>query len=182
MLATNGAVVVMDAETGAVIALASNPTYSLDTWVGGISTAAYQNLSAGCQGSSGACPLNDNAIQGLYIPGSTFKLATATAALQTGLITPNTVVRDTGTFTINPPTDDLSATDDIVVIGGQEAGTYTPYKNNSGLIYFKDSSFDYLTLTFSPDINSAPGHPLLSGVNWDASSGASSDASATTRR
>jgi hypothetical protein len=32
----------------------------------------------------------------------------------------------TGTFTINPPTDSLSATDDIVVTGGQEAGTYTP--------------------------------------------------------
>jgi len=86
----------------------------------------------------------------------------------------------TGTFTISPPTDSLSATDDIVVTGGQEAGTYTPYKNNSGLIYFKDSSFDYLTLTFSPDINSAPGHPLLSGVNWDASSGASSDADSLT--
>ena len=102
--ATNGAVVVLDAETGAVLALASNPTYSLDTWVGGISTAAYQNLSAGCQGSSGACPLNDYAIQGLYTPGSTFKLATATAALQTGLITPNTTVQDTGTFTIKTTT------------------------------------------------------------------------------
>ena len=94
----------MDAETGAVIALASNPTYSLDTWVGGISTAAYQNLSAGCQGSSGACPLNDYAIQGLYTPGSTFKLATATAALQTGLIGPETTINDTGTFTIKTTT------------------------------------------------------------------------------
>jgi penicillin-binding protein 2 len=102
--ATNGAVVVMDAETGAVLALASNPTYSLDTWVGGISTAAYQNLSAGCQGSSGACPLNDYAIQGLYTPGSTFKLATATAALQTGLIGPETTINDTGTFTIKTTT------------------------------------------------------------------------------
>jgi penicillin-binding protein 2 len=103
-VATNGAVVVLDAETGAVLALASNPTYSLDTWVGGISTAAYNQLSAGCQGASGACPLNDYAIQGLYTPGSTFKLATATAALQTGLITPSTTVDDTGTFTIKTTT------------------------------------------------------------------------------
>ena len=43
---------------------------------------------------------NDNAIQGLYTPGSTFKLATATAALQTGLISPGYTFDDTGAYTI----------------------------------------------------------------------------------
>ncbi|HEX3946223.1 MAG TPA: penicillin-binding protein 2 [Acidimicrobiales bacterium] len=102
--ATSGAIVVMNAETGAILALASYPTYDLNTWVGGISTAAFSALMAGCQGSSGACPLNDEAIQGLYAPGSTFKLATATAGLQTGLISPNSQIKDTGTFKVKGTT------------------------------------------------------------------------------
>jgi len=102
--ATNAAAIVMNVETGAVLAMASYPTYTLNTWVGGISTQALDAINATCHGTSGACPLNDYAIQGLYTPGSTFKLATATAGLQTGLITPNTTINDTGTFKITTTT------------------------------------------------------------------------------
>lgn len=98
--ATNGALLVLNAETGAVLALASSPTYSLTTWIGGISTANYAKLSTTCnpQAHEAACPLDDEAIQGLYTPGSTFKLATATAALHDGIIGPTTTVNDTGVF------------------------------------------------------------------------------------
>lgn len=96
--ATNGAAVVMNVKTGAVYALTSYPSYSLTVWVGGISTSAYHQLTSGCTTTDGGCPLNDYAIDGLYTPGSTFKLATATAALQDGLITPTTSVDDTGIF------------------------------------------------------------------------------------
>ncbi len=103
--ATNGAAVVLDAETGAVLAMVSVPTYTLETWVGGISTAAYDALNATCNTAAGdKCPLNNNAIQGLYTPGSTFKLATATAALQSGLIDAGTTVDDTGTFVVHTTT------------------------------------------------------------------------------
>jgi len=98
--APNGAAVVLDAENGHVLAMTSNPSYSLTTWVGGISTAHYDALRAGCTIATGGCPLNDYAIQGLYTPGSTFKLATATAALQDGLIGTSTTVDDTGIFTV----------------------------------------------------------------------------------
>ena len=98
--APNGAAVVLNAQTGAVLALTSNPSYSLTEWVGGISTANYDALKAGCTVATGACPLNDYAIQGLYTPGSTFKLATATAALQSGLIGISTTIDDTGVFTV----------------------------------------------------------------------------------
>jgi penicillin-binding protein 2 len=118
--ATDGAVVVLDAESGAVLALASSPTYSLTTWVGGISTAAYAKLSSTCTPpTSDACPLDDNAIQGLYTPGSTFKLATATAALQSGLIGPTTYVDDTGTFTVPNCTSGCAFHDDTSADAGE---------------------------------------------------------------
>ncbi|MGH9082224.1 MAG: penicillin-binding transpeptidase domain-containing protein, partial [Acidimicrobiales bacterium] len=98
--APNGAAVVMDARTGAVLATASYPTYKLTTWVGGISTSAYQALTVGCNKTTGGCPLNNYAIQGLYAPGSTFKLATATAALHDGLISPYSTADDTGIFSM----------------------------------------------------------------------------------
>jgi penicillin-binding protein 2 len=92
--ALNGAVVVMDPQNGQVLALASYPTYDLNEWVGGISSANFTALQA-----SGA--ENDDAIEGQYTPGSTFKLVTATAALQDGLITPGFSYDDTGTFKID---------------------------------------------------------------------------------
>jgi len=88
-----GAAVVMDARTGQVLAMASNPTYDLNQWVGGISNKDYAAIQA-----SGA--ENNNAIQGLFTPGSTFKLATATAALQTGLMGANQYVDDTGALKV----------------------------------------------------------------------------------
>lgn len=98
--APNGAAIVLNARTGAVLALTSYPSYSLTEWVGGISTADYEALQAGCTVATGACPLNDYAIQGLYTPGSTFKLATATAALQDGLIGTTTTIDDSGVFDV----------------------------------------------------------------------------------
>lgn len=98
--ATNGAAVVMDATTGTVLALASYPSYNLNEWVGGISTANYDALKAGCTLATGGCPLNNYAIDGLYTPGSTFKLATATAGLRSGLITPYSTKDDTGVFDV----------------------------------------------------------------------------------
>lgn len=89
-----GAAVALDPQTGAVLALVSTPTYDPTWWTpNGISVAHYQQLQ---QNGS----LNDNAIDGLYTPGSTFKLASATAALQAGLISPGTTFDDTGSYTI----------------------------------------------------------------------------------
>ncbi|MGH9043487.1 MAG: penicillin-binding protein 2 [Acidimicrobiales bacterium] len=98
--ATDAAAVVMDVNTGAIYAMASDPTYNLNAWVGGISQAAYAQLSQGCAAAGSGCPLDNYAIQGLYTPGSTFKLVTATAALKDGLVSPYSSFDDTGSFTV----------------------------------------------------------------------------------
>jgi penicillin-binding protein 2 len=97
--APGGAVVILDPNNGHVLAMASYPTYNPSMWVGGISQANYQAITS----SANHEPLLNRAISGLYTPGSTFKLATATAALNTGLITPYTTIDDTGIFTIPQP-------------------------------------------------------------------------------
>ena len=114
--ANDGAVVVLNAQTGAVLAMASSPTYDLSEWVGGISTADYDALSSNCQTTTSVttgCPLINYAIDGEYTPGSTFKLNTATAALDDGVITPNTTVNDTGVYHVPQKcTLDCTFTDD----------------------------------------------------------------------
>jgi penicillin-binding protein 2 len=73
-----GAVVVLDADDGSVVADASYPSYPLDWWVGGISTKHYDSIQ------------KDNALinlatQGMYAPGSTFKLVTSLAMTKYGI-------------------------------------------------------------------------------------------------
>lgn len=92
-----GSSVVMDPNNGSVLAMASYPTYDPKVWVGGISSAEYKSLST----PAGYYPLDNRAILGEYAPGSTFKLATATAGVQRGLITPNTYINDPGYYAIN---------------------------------------------------------------------------------
>jgi penicillin-binding protein 2 len=76
-LATSGAVVVMDPNTGRIIAAASYPTYDPQLFVGGISVGDYARLTA--PGAND--PLLSRAIAGQYAPGSTFKLITASSLL-----------------------------------------------------------------------------------------------------
>jgi penicillin-binding protein 2 len=94
--AINGAAIVMNPQNGQVLAMASYPTYDLNEWVGGISSANYAALTA-----PGNYALNNNAIQGEYTPGSTFKLITATADLQDGVYSPSRYFDDTGTFKVS---------------------------------------------------------------------------------
>lgn len=91
--ALNGAAIVLDPNNGEVLAMASYPSYNLNSFVSGLSNSEFQQLIA-----EGA--FNNYAIQGLYTPGSTFKLITATAELQTGIMSANQEVDDTGTFTV----------------------------------------------------------------------------------
>ncbi|MCU1489736.1 MAG: penicillin-binding protein 2 [Acidimicrobiaceae bacterium] len=88
-----GAAVVMNANTGAVLAIDSYPGYNNNEWVGGISQKNYNALKA-----TPGNPLNDYALEGLQPPGSTFKISTATAALDDGLISTGSYIDDPGYF------------------------------------------------------------------------------------
>jgi penicillin-binding protein 2 len=84
---TAGASVVIDPRTGEVLALVSLPGYDTNLFTHGISQAAYSRLI-----NDPDRPLLNRAIAGQYAPGSTFKMVTATAALQEGKITANTLL------------------------------------------------------------------------------------------
>ena len=75
-----GACVVLDPRDGAVLALASAPTYNPNDFVPFLSATRYRELS-----EDPGHPLLNRATAGLYAPGSTFKPVTAIAALQAGI-------------------------------------------------------------------------------------------------
>ncbi|MFE2287709.1 penicillin-binding protein 2 [Streptomyces sp. NPDC059443] len=78
--ADSGAVVVMEAKTGRIVAMASNPTYDPNAWVGGISSKDYAALTD----KDSNYPLLNRAIQGQAAPGSIFKVVSSTAAVNAG--------------------------------------------------------------------------------------------------
>jgi peptidoglycan glycosyltransferase len=88
-----GAVVALDAKTGAVYAMASTPTYNANLIEQPPGFAKILKIKGSCGDSSA---LVNNATAGLYPPGSTFKMVTAAAALDSGAYTPTSVFNDPG--------------------------------------------------------------------------------------
>lgn len=83
------ACVVQLVDTGEILAAASYPTFSLTTY----SEDYNQNYNDPRK------PFLNRAFQGLYPPGSTFKMITAIAGLEEGIIEPSTIIRDLGRYT-----------------------------------------------------------------------------------
>lgn len=75
-----GAAVVMDVQTGKMIAMASFPTYDPSIWTGGISQEEYDALLGKKKGE----PLISRVTQGQFAPGSTFKISSVSAAVKDG--------------------------------------------------------------------------------------------------
>ncbi len=87
----SAAAVVMDCDTGDLLACASAPSYDPNLFVRGISVAAYNALL-----ENKYRPLPNKAVQGVYPPGSTFKMVTALAALEAGTYDAEDTVRCVG--------------------------------------------------------------------------------------
>src|SRR4051812_8065282 len=88
-----GAAVVLNPKTGAVYVMASSPTFDPNLIEKRNGYAQIQATKAPCTPSA---PLLNRATQGLYPPGSTFKIVTATAALESGRYTPESMFNDPG--------------------------------------------------------------------------------------
>jgi penicillin-binding protein A len=88
-----GAVVALDPRTGAVLVMASSPSYNPNLVEGRFAEIARRARNVNC--SPGA-PLINRATAGLYTPGSTFKVITSAAALDTGTYTPDSSFNDPG--------------------------------------------------------------------------------------
>jgi penicillin-binding protein 2 len=91
-----GAFVVMNVRNGEVVALGSQPSFDPNIFSKVIKPSDFKRLSDPANGA----PLSNRATQGLYPTGSTFKLITATAGLETGVFTPDTVLFDGGSLTV----------------------------------------------------------------------------------
>ena len=89
--AEGGSVVVLDVNSGEVLAMASYPNYDPNSWVGGISQQDYDKIKENNA-------LFNKSISGSYAPGSIFKMVTAIAGLETGAITRTEQINDTGIY------------------------------------------------------------------------------------
>ena len=83
-----GACVILDVDTSEVLACASYPTYDPAKYNSNFNEYASDPLE----------PLYNRALQGTFAPGSTFKMVTAIAGLEEGIITPTTEINDTGIY------------------------------------------------------------------------------------
>lgn len=120
-----GAVVALDAHTGAILAMASQPTFDPNRM---LDQAYVASLVTNCQDATRCpSPFLNRAAQGLYAPGSTWKTVTLVAALDTGLATPETV------FDVGPPLRD-------------ERGSYYAYRVDGGLVVDRNHPEQVLNL------------------------------------
>ena len=83
----SAAAVVMDCQTGDLLSIASAPSFDPNLFVRGISVADYASLT-----ENKYRPLANKSVQGLYPPGSTYKMVTVLAALDAGVISPEETV------------------------------------------------------------------------------------------
>ncbi len=93
-----GAGVVMDAQSGEILAMVSHPSYDPNV----ISSGSPADIIARYNTDPGH-PYIDHAVQGVYTPGSIVKPFLAAGALTDGLITPNTIIDDPGVITMHDP-------------------------------------------------------------------------------
>jgi penicillin-binding protein 2 len=89
----SGAIIVMNAKNGEILAAASFPEYDLNKFVNGISKDEWSVLA-----NSLDHPFTNKLVNGLYPPGSVIKMGVGMAMLNTGIISPSSIIESTGTM------------------------------------------------------------------------------------
>lgn len=103
-----GSTIVMNNQTGQIMAMASYPTFDNRWFSSGVDGSKFDELFPR-DGDPDRAPLANRAIQGQYNLGSTFKVFTAYAALATGRISPGTTYNDQGTYRLTSIAEDVCA-------------------------------------------------------------------------
>jgi len=88
-----GVIVAMNPQNGKILAMASHPSYDPSLFAGGINHDDWENLI-----QNPFYPLQNRAIQGQYAPGSVFKIITAIAGLEEGVISPQEILSCGGSY------------------------------------------------------------------------------------
>jgi peptidoglycan glycosyltransferase len=169
-----GAVVALDAKTGAVYAMASSPTYNenLIEQPHGDPIRKIAKLKGTCGDASA---LQNNATVGLYPPGSTFKMVTAAAALDSGAYTPSSQFNDPGYCTEsgqrisnagNPDQNGPEAFGNVTLAQGFEHSINSVFCNigmhiGGGEILKYAKRFGFYTV---PPFDTPPGESSASGL------------------
>lgn len=91
-----GGFITMNVDNGQILGLGSFPTYEPSVFTHPMTQTQVNELYR----DPVLAPLTDRTVEGLYPTGSTFKIITALAALENGVITPNTVINDPGQLTV----------------------------------------------------------------------------------
>lgn len=127
-----GAAIAIEPSTGRVLVLATKPTYNPND-VEGHYDRIGKIKSSSC---SPASPLVDRATQGLYPPGSSFKVVTAAAALDSGRFTPSSIFHDPGyCIEYGEPVNNFTNADQI---GPEKFGTLslaTGFQNSVNSVF-----------------------------------------------
>ncbi len=152
--ANAGAVIAMDPNDGAVLAMASWPKYKPSVYVGRIDPKKLAPLVDNAAAEAKNFPAQNRAIDGTYPPGSTFKPVTALAALQEHVITPYGSLPCTGSYTVYRPDGSVAQT-----FKNWDTGVNQPMALPTALAascdtYFYDVGYSFYKLP--PD----RGHPL----------------------
>ena len=95
--ANAAAIVAIDPRNGAIKALVSRPGFNPNLFVNGISSKDWQTIN-----DNPFDPMSNKVISGEYPPGSTFKIVTGSAALETGKVTPEEMIFDSGKHWLIP--------------------------------------------------------------------------------
>lgn len=141
--APGGALVVLDPNGSEVLAMASFPTYSPSEFVSGFSADRWAEL----QDPNNHQPLHNRALAGIYPPGSTFKLFTAYAAMNSGVIGPRgvldvrTLYEDAGIYVVPSCEEELVAS---CTFRNAEEAIYGPVDLRRAITVSSDVYFYYL--------------------------------------
>ncbi len=153
-----GAAVILDVNTGEVLAMASYPSFDLMTYSEDKGTLIYDESK----------PLWNRATSGIYNPGSTFKMVTAYAALTNGIIGPWTEIEDQGVFT---KYEDVGYTPKCWIYPGNHGYLNVVGALENSCNYFFYYVADQMDIDQIAEAASEFGFGALTGIEIDESTG-----------